>query len=295
MELRTLTYFVAVAEAGSVSAAAERVRVTQPALSRQVKELERELGVGLFDRRAGRLHLSAAGKQFLGHARAVLYSADAARTAAATIAAGRLVTLTIAAPTTTLTDIVAPFIATLGADDPLPEVVETDGPRALETLRKGTDLAIVTHTPAAEWHTLALAVLPMLAYIPRGHPLADRAGVRLDELVDLPLILLDRSFRPRLLLQEALTAEGLVVTDAIECGNAQVAQALAAAGRGVAVVSDDPRYDLVGIPVTARNHPLDIRLFAAWDPRHHAAEALAETARRLRSFCVARYGPQILP
>lgn len=295
MELRTLKYFVTVAETGSVSAAAELVNITQPALSRQVRELERELKVVLFDRRSGRLHLSAAGKQFLGFARNVLYSAGAARDAAATIAAGQLVNVTIAAPTTTLSDIVAPFIATFGADDPLPAVVESDGPKALETLHQGTDLALVTHVPPDEWNARALANLPILAYVSAGHPLAERESVTLRELVHHPLILLDPSFRPRLVLQEALTAEGLVAADLVECGNAQVAQALAAAGRGIALVSDDPRFGLVGVPVTSGRHPLDIRLFAVWDRRHHAAGLLEEMAGRLRRFCVERYGEQILP
>lgn len=117
----------------------------------------------------------------------------------------------------------------------------------------------------------------------------------LHELVGEPLILLDRSFRPRLVLQEALTADGLVDGDVVECGNAQVAQALAAAGRGIAVVSDDPRFGLVGVPISAVRHPLDIRLFAVWDRRHHAAGMLSDMSRRLQDIRVDRYGEQILP
>ncbi|WP_332664595.1 LysR family transcriptional regulator, partial [Aeromicrobium sp.] len=79
MELRTLGYFVAVAETGSVSAAADVVHVTQPAISRQIRQLESELGVELFARSAGRLQLSAAGRQFLPHAQDVLRRADGAR------------------------------------------------------------------------------------------------------------------------------------------------------------------------------------------------------------------------
>ncbi|MBQ0825823.1 LysR family transcriptional regulator [Streptomyces sp. RG38] len=295
MELRTLRYFVAVAEAESVSAAAERISITQPALSRQMRELERELKVVLFDRRTGRLRLSAAGRQFLDHARDVLHSADVAVGAAETISAGRLVRVTIAAPSTTLTDVVAPFIATFGPGDPLPSVVETDGPKALETLYQGTDLALVTHAPPAQWRSLAVAVFPMFAYVPPDHPKAAHRVLDLPELLADRLILLDHSFRPRLVLQEALTARGLMPRDVVECGNAQVAQALAAAGRGVAVVSDDPRFGLVGVPLTAGGAPLGIRLFAAWDPAHHAAGLLADMARRLQDHCVARYGTGVLP
>ena len=90
MELRTLGYFVAVAETGSVSAAADVVHVTQPAISRQIRQLETELGVELFARSAGRLQLSAAGRQSRPPAPDVGRRAEGPRTAARSFAGGRL-------------------------------------------------------------------------------------------------------------------------------------------------------------------------------------------------------------
>ena len=78
MELRTIGYFVAVADAGSVSAATHLTHVTQPSLSRQLRQLEKELGLELFTRRDGRLVLTPAGAQFLPAARELLGRADAA-------------------------------------------------------------------------------------------------------------------------------------------------------------------------------------------------------------------------
>lgn len=292
MELRTLRYFVAVAESGSVSAAARVVRVTQPALSRQVRQLEQELRLDLFDRGPGRLMLTAAGRQFLPTARDVLRRADDAMASAESLAAGRLARLTIAAPTTTFTDVIAPFLATFTPGDPLPTVLETIGTSALD---EGADLVIVTRPPEATWQRMALAVLPVWAYLPTGHRWSARAAIRLDELVSEPLIVLDPASRPRQLLQEALAADGLATPDLIECGNPQVAQALAAAGRGVAVVSDDPRFDLHGLHIDTATGPLRITLYAAWSPRHHAADTLAALAARLRTFCGQRYGAAVLP
>lgn len=292
VELRTLRYFVAVAERGSVSAAAEVVRVTQPALSRQVRQLEQELKLSLFDRSGGRLELTAAGRQFLPVARDVLRRAEDAVATAESLAAGRLARLTIAAPTTTFTDVIAPFLATFTPADPLPTLIETSGTSALDG---GADLAIVTRPPEVAWRRLALAVLPVWAYVPAGHRWSGRAGVRLDELVTEPLIVLDPALRPRQLLQQALATDGLGILDVIECGNAQVAQALAAAGRGVAVVSDDARFALHGLHIDTASGPLRISLYAAWSPRHHAADALAELAARLRAFCGQRYGAAVFP
>ena len=76
MELRHLRYFVAVADAGSVSRAAIQLRVTQPALSRQIRDLEDELGLPLFDRVGRRLSLTAAGDNLLHRTREILRAAE---------------------------------------------------------------------------------------------------------------------------------------------------------------------------------------------------------------------------
>src|ERR1700755_131777 len=78
MELRHLRYFVAVAEEGSLTLAAEkRLHTAQPSLSRQIRDLEYEVGVQLMRRSAHGIELTAAGKAFLDHARLVLAQADA--------------------------------------------------------------------------------------------------------------------------------------------------------------------------------------------------------------------------
>ncbi|HEV7726966.1 MAG: LysR family transcriptional regulator [Modestobacter sp.] len=289
MELRTLSTFVTVAELGSVSAAAVAVRVTQPALSRQIRQLERELTVPLFDRHGGRLRLSSAGRHLLPMARSVLDQARATTSAAEALAAGRLVSLAMAAPTTTLTDVIAPFLATLQPTDPATTVVEIGAAGALDALRTGVDLAVITTPPPNPWAWRTLAVLPLWAYVPRGHRLADRDDVGLAELVREPLVLLADTFRPRQILNEALATDALPSPQVIECSNAQVAQALAAAGRGVAVVSDDPRFDLHGLRVRSSAGHLHITLHAAWDPAHHASGTLASIAERLAAFCADRY------
>ena len=83
MELRHLRYFVAVADAGSLTVAAEqKLHTSQPSLSRQIRDLEEEVGVQLLNRGAQGIELTAAGKAFLDHARMALLQAEAAKEAA---------------------------------------------------------------------------------------------------------------------------------------------------------------------------------------------------------------------
>jgi DNA-binding transcriptional LysR family regulator len=77
MDLKHLRTFVAIAECGTVSKAALRLHTAQPALSRQIIDLEKELGIALFDRIGRRLRLTAEGEQFLGNCRDLLGQAGA--------------------------------------------------------------------------------------------------------------------------------------------------------------------------------------------------------------------------
>ena len=289
VEVRTLRYFVAAAEHDSLSIAADVVKITQPALSRQLAQFERTLGVRLFHRPGRRLELTAAGREFLPLARHVLATADEAQRAAADLAAGSLRRITIAAPPTTLTDVIAPFLATFTLDDPRPEVLEADGPAALAALAGDADLAVVADPPPRGLASRRVAVLPVYAYVPRTHPRAQDREVRLTDLTGEPLILLDPSSRTRRLLDDALEHEEAQVGDPVVCSSPQVAQALAAAGWGIAVVSDDPRFDLVPLPIRTAGGPLLIRLWATWSATHHAVDELSDLAVRLADFVTERY------
>ena len=289
MDLRLLSTFRTVAELGSVSAASRRTLVGQPALTRQLQQLERQVGLALFARDGGRLVLTPGGRRFLAAAGEVLDTAETARSLARSLAAGRLDHVRAAAPTTTLTDVLAPFLATLAPDDPLLTVEEAHAADAVAGLRSRYDLVLVTAPPPAGLASLQVAVLPVWAHVAPAHPLATGEQVALTELGAHRLLVLGPTARSRRVLDEALVASG-VAAELLECSNPQVAQGLAAAGRGVAVLSDDPRFDLVPLRVATAGGPLTLTLHAAWDGRHHAAGELALLAGRLRDFCAERYG-----
>lgn len=96
MELRHLRYFVATAEHGSISQAARILHVAQPALTKQIRDLEEELGVVLFERQPRGIHLTPAGRQFLTDAIKILRETAAAKERAVRISNGQIGSLSIA-------------------------------------------------------------------------------------------------------------------------------------------------------------------------------------------------------
>ena len=176
-------------------------------------------------------------------------------------------------------------------DDPTVDVLGADGLRPVETLQRGADLAIGTVWPQPPYRSCALAVLPVWAYVPASHPWAGRQRITLAELLGEPLIGLPATFTSRQSLETAVADAGATYVSLIEAANGTVAQALAAAGRGVAVASEDPRFGLVPLAVDlGGDRVLSIRLVAVWDSRHAAAGTIERFARRIGTFVRQRYG-----
>lgn len=290
MELRALRSFVTVADSGSVSSAAEQLGTAQPSLSRQLQRFEAELGLALFDRSRRRLVLTAAGRRFLPVARDLVTRAEIARETVAALREGSPGSVVISAPHTTATDVVAPFLATWEASDPLPTLWEAASRDVYPALDRGADLAVGAETPPRHLRSVVVGDLPVYAYVRADHRWAGRPSVALEELGEERLLVLETGQHSRITLERALAAADLPSGPVAEFRTAEVAQAVAAAGRGVAVVSDDPRYDLVPVPVTGGSGPLSVRLHAAWSADHHAAPLLRDLATRLRAFSRERYG-----
>ena len=295
IQLQPVRYFVATAELGTVSAAARSLHVTQPALSRQIRQLEADLGMDLFERSGGRLTLSRAGRSLLPWARRLLDAAGALQHEADLIRQGRLERITFAAPSVSLTDIVSPFVASMGADDPVVDVVAADTTTVADMLSAGADLAIGTLLPPAPFTAVRLPPLPVWAYVTADHSWAKRQSLELDELITAPLIVLPDHFTAREALETALAHRGLALDHKIEAANGSVAQAMAAAGRGVAMVSDDPRFDLIPIAVHTDEAQLSVRLLVAWNDSGAGAPALEQLAQRISTWVRQRYGATNAP
>lgn len=194
MELHQLRYFVAAAEAGSISRAAERLAVAQPSVSQQIKRLESTLGAPLFDRFGRGVSLTDAGRALLPRARRILAEVrDVETRLQAEVDTGAVEIGVGAIPT------MAPYLlpgAVAALQRALPDarvtLREDLTERLIEALVDNEIDCAVVSTPI-EHNLVELEVLgdePMLVVVPDGHPLAGLDAVSLQALRDLPTVTL---------------------------------------------------------------------------------------------------------
>lgn len=288
MDWRSLRYFLAIVDAGSATAAAQMVHVAQPSLSRQIRRLEKDLGLVLFDRSAKSLTLSAAGRAFLPVARDLVNRTTQAQATATTMSKGTISRLTVASAPTTVADIISPYIVQAGPAGPIVNVVEASPEHVYDAIGDA-DFAVGTRIPPAEMNSKVIGHAYLWAQFPRGHSLVGRGRVDIADLVSQPLIVMTQDHRVRRMFDAAVLREGLSYTPAFETESPYVAQALAAAGRGVCILSDDSRYDLEVASIGLAGGELNITLFGVWDPVHYAADRIVECLDDLSSFISELY------
>lgn len=200
MELRHLRYFTVVAEMQNITKAAARLRVAQPALSRQLSDLENELGVKLMERGRLGVRLTAAGREFHRRARAIL--ADAGRAAdAARMAGGAMAgRLTLGFPTALHLDHLSPVIHDFRKRHPMVALHFQYGTREeqMKALRDGAlDIAFVDVSGAIERMEHAVVwQVPFAVVMPDGHRLAKRASLGLRDLAGEDFVFCTRESRP---------------------------------------------------------------------------------------------------
>ena len=198
MELRHLRYFVAVAEALNFTKAAMRLRMAQPALSRQVADLEEELGVDLLKRTSHGVWLTAEGKLFLEDARGMLKHADESVARVRALARGEFGELRVGFVAPLDLHILPRALAEFQKTTPGVKVALQDlgSDELCAELRNGTlDLAVMMQpseesTAGIEFEEIGR--YPFFVAMAPGHPLARMNTVSLETLVKQPLAILDR-------------------------------------------------------------------------------------------------------
>ena len=259
MDLRLLGYVVAIAEEGSVSGAARRLHLTQPTLSRQLRELERRLGVELFTREGRGLAPTPAGEALVRRAASVLAEAEGALEDVRLAAQGMTGRLTV---TFSGSGINGPLGGALGrVRRELPRVdlrlVESFNDTEMsEGVLDGRCDVAVQRLPMrdARLATRAWWREPLTLFLPAGHPLAHgREPAPLSALGQIPLVIWPRDVSPRSYDEIIALCHhaGVVPRVGAEGRSAQTLLALVAAGFGAAVMPDSHRA-LRRVGVTAR-------------------------------------------
>jgi len=200
MELRHLRYFVAVAEESNFTHASARLRVAQPALSTQIKDLEHELQTTLFNRGRTGVQLTRAGKAFYQRARAILEQAAAAADEARAAAGAVTGSFVLGFPSGLHLNHLAPLVAAFRKSHPKVAIDFLHGltTQQLKALREGRiDVAFVSLPVSLDQleHQLVWQV-PFKVVLPQRHPLAKQSAFELADLRGEDFVFCTRETRP---------------------------------------------------------------------------------------------------
>ncbi|MFJ8692424.1 LysR family transcriptional regulator [Streptomyces roseolilacinus] len=241
MQFQQLVYFVAVAETRHFTRAAERVHVSQPSLSQQIRALEKELGAELFSRARGNIALTDAGEALLPLARRILADADTARHEVQELARLRRGRVRLGATPSLCTGLLPEVLRSF--HDLYPGIrlfVEEGGSHDLvRGLARGAlDLALVVlplPTPSPALTTVRLLQEDLVVVSSAADP-APRRPVRIADLEGRPMVMFRHGYDLRELTVAACRAEGFEPSFTVEGGEMDAVLGFVRAGLGVAVV-----------------------------------------------------------
>ncbi len=258
MELRHLRYFLAVAETGSLTVAAEqRLHTSQPSLSRQIRDLEDQVGVELFLRSARGVELTAAGRAFLDHARLALTQVDAAVEAARRAAQPSKQRFALGFLTGQEMTWLPRALHLLR--DELPNIdvtVSSDySPDLAEAVARGKlDLAFMRAEPGFDLAYETVAREPLVVLMASDHPLAERKAVSAADLVGSPFIGMAKKAQVlRAVVDAYLEREGVQLTPTQGVDNPAMVMSLVASMRGATLI---PNYVENLLPWSVVSRPL---------------------------------------
>ncbi|KAA6462854.1 LysR family transcriptional regulator [Acidobacteria bacterium AB60] len=244
MELRHLRYFIAAAEELNITKAAARLRVSQPPLSRQIRDLEEEVGAALFDRSQKKLRLTLAGKYFLEEAKTIVSQSDRAAKIAKATAMGQAGQIRIAFLSPLGGLFLPQAIRAFRRKFPMVEVdlVEMVPRRQLEALLDHeVDLAFVANVEVegrSEFAFETVMDVELRLALPPDHRLAKLRRVPFSKLAGEPFITVTRSAAPatHALFLSVCRSFGVEPYVAKQAERAQSILDLVAAGVGVAIL-----------------------------------------------------------
>ncbi len=247
MELRHLRYFVAVADEENFHRAAEKLHVSQSPLSRQMQQLEDEIGVDLFEPSGRGVKLTGPGRMFLERAKAILSAADAAVEEAREARDGRIGTITIGfEPGSAFLGSLSTIVALLRKRQPRVGVklLSMTSTEQQEALQAG-EIALAYGNYAPEDASIRSVVLSRTRIgilLPRDHRLARKKQLEVSDLSDETMLMDPRKGHPRLHddIIAAVRAHGVVLRMAPEIVDPEALWTLVSSGLGLSFAAEKP-------------------------------------------------------
>jgi LysR family hca operon transcriptional activator len=258
MELRHLRYFAAVAEAGSVTVAARDLHTSQPSLSRQIRDLEDEVGARLLTRRARGIELTPAGRAFLDHARSVLSQVEAATEAARRVVHPAKPCFSMGFLTGPELKWMPDALRILRHELPNIDVMISSqySPLLADGLSKGKiDAAFLRRERGAPDLAFRLLVKePLMVVLPSNHRLAGLKAIRPQDLIGETFVTVSRTAPVlRGVIDKYLKQSGLQITPAHEADHVTMGMSLIASTGGVGLL---PAYAQNFLPTSVTSRPL---------------------------------------
>ncbi|MBZ5563208.1 MAG: LysR family transcriptional regulator [Acidobacteriia bacterium] len=241
MTLRQLEIFVTIVDSGGFTRAAERLRVAQPSISQQIKQLEDELGERLiFRMRNQKMFLTEAGKVVKKHAHHILRQSDILRMEVASLTQDPVGEVYIGVGVHQLMPMVAPVLGSFHQKYPRVRVDITNvpTPQILDLLKNNRlDLGIVV-LPVSdkELHTHVLFSEEMVVVVRKSDRLAQKRQIGVAEIGGLPLVLYDRNTKMRVCLDEFFRKEGISPTIVLELNVVETMMTMVEAGFGATII-----------------------------------------------------------
>ena len=257
--LRFLEYVDAVARAGSIRAAAERLQVAGSAVNRRILDIERELGTPLFERLPRGVRLTAAGEIFIGYARRRAADLEHVRSEIEALSGARRGHVAIAGSQAASPALLPHALVSFQAQYPgvTFDVKVVDRERAVQTLLDfEADVALVFNPPPMRGVRM-LAQLPqrICAIVAPDHPLAGRASVRLKDCLAYPIAMPDHSLSGRGLLEDLLEKSSIRAMPALSSNSFEMMRGFAREAGGVSFqveVGGGPGSGAVAVPIEER-------------------------------------------
>ena len=275
MDLRHLRTFVAVAEQGTVSQAALDLRIAQPALSRQIIELERELGLKLFDRVGRRLVLTGEGEQLLSTCRGLLGNIRSLGEQAELLRRGDAGVLKVSASSVQIETVFTGFVPKFSQRYPNVEVkfIEAVSPDVLTLLERGEIHVGVSLRHCIEGNHIGVLDVPAVELLAAAHPsleIQKGSGVDISRVASYPLLLLDTGFVIRNTFDAICRVARLKLNILIESRTPHTLLAFAEAGLGLAIIPSvvqTQRHALKLRRIIYRRKPIREPVAIVWDNR----------------------------